>query len=105
MRSRHARERVENVGRVARAPTALLRSRFVTQRSQPQGPTPEGVGALHRAASAPTSALPVRTPVPRVRLRVRVSADVLAATEQGLTDLDDDRARVLSDDAPPPVTF
>ncbi|GCE75745.1 hypothetical protein CBZ_08010 [Cellulomonas biazotea] len=91
--------------RVARGVRPLLPSRIVTQWSQPQAPTPEGVGALPRASSAPTSPLPVRQPGNRVRLRVRVPAEVLAAAEEGLCGLDDARRPTLADDAPPPVTF
>ncbi|MDC7121446.1 hypothetical protein OMK64_07840 [Cellulomonas fimi] len=74
----------------------------MTKWSEEQGPAPEGVGALSAARSA---SLPLRQPGNRVRVRVRVPADVLAATEQGLADLDDEQRRALGQDAPPPVTF
>ncbi|QHT58038.1 hypothetical protein GXP71_19425 [Cellulomonas sp. H30R-01] len=62
------------------------------------------MGALSAARSG-SSSLPLRQPGNRVRLRVRVPAEVLEATEQGLAGLDDEHRRTLGQDAPPPVTF
>lgn len=76
----------------------------MTEWSEEQGPAPEGVGALSAARSGPPS-LPLRQPGNRVRVRVRVPAEVLAAAEQGLAELDDEHRRTIGQDAPPPVTF
>lgn len=83
-------------------------SRFVTKTHRPPTRPVERVRALpgHGAAPEGPAPLPQREGVNRVRLRVRIPTDVLAATIDGLAQLDDHRAPELTESeaaaAPPP---
>ncbi|NYI59467.1 hypothetical protein [Cellulomonas soli] len=59
-------------------------------------------GALPRLTS---SGLPVRAPVARVRVRVRIPSEVLEAAWEGLQNLDDVHQPVLRGPLPPRPVF